>query len=169
MNLKKTKTKNQKNNNNKEKRKSHRKMISPNRHARLPSCKREAQPPSSGCVRGHVSRTELSAGPGRGWSENKGPQHTLHPKGGTRLCSYREGGQDGQTVVEIHGKGNMEKEIINKCLRTKPTKLRVKPGGRWKGTALQNDASLRGMLGQGRAGCWSHSLLFCLLEAPLEI
>lgn len=102
-------------------------MISPNRHARLPSCKREAQPPSSGCVRGHVSRTELSAGPGRGWSENKGATAYTTSKGGksrgaTRLCSYREGEQDGQTVIEIHGKGNMEKEIINKWVFLKKNK-----------------------------------------------
>lgn len=67
--------------------------------------------------------------------------------GGQPACAHTgRGGQDGQTVTEIHGKGNMEKEIINKCLK-KPTKLRIKLGGRWKGTALQNDASLRGMLG----------------------
>lgn len=42
-------------------------------------------------IRGHVSRRELSAGPGRGWSENKGPQKTTTSKGGnkggaTRCC-----------------------------------------------------------------------------------
>lgn len=84
-------------------------MISPNRHACLPSCKREAQPPLLGMCMGDVSGTEeLSAGPGRGWSERtKG--HGIHyiqggAAGAPHRCSYR-GGQDGQTVTEGHGKG----------------------------------------------------------------
>lgn len=86
-------------------------------HVSLHASEKHSLPPRD--VYGDVSGTEeLSAGPGRGWSENKGPRHTLHPggsRGAPHRCSYR-GGQDGQTVTEVHGKGNMEKEIINKCL-----------------------------------------------------
>lgn len=68
-------------------------------------------------IRGHVSRRELSAGPGRGWSENKGPQKTTTSKGGTKagggsplvFAMGRWGGQDGRTGVEIHGKKKKEK------------------------------------------------------------
>lgn len=99
---------------------------------------------------------------GKDGARTKGHSNTLHPgeQGSPPLLIQGRGegvgGQDGRTGIEIHGKESMEKEIINGTKR----ELRVKLGGRWKGTALRNDASPGGMLGEaGRAPGNTH---FCL-------
>jgi len=77
------------------------------------------------------TRTELGAGPGRGWSENKGATAHTTSRGARQPACARTGagGQDGQTVTGRDGAGSMEKEIVIKRFlkkkKTKPNKTKT--------------------------------------------
>lgn len=71
-------------------------MISPNRHAFLPSCKREAQPPSSsGCVRDTCVTHGAQRWPGAKMEREQRATaiHYIQGSRGARRCSYRGGGR----------------------------------------------------------------------------
>lgn len=74
--------------------------------------------------------------------------HSIHCIQGSREpAAAHMWGQDGPRGIELHGKGNTEEEIVT---QNRKQKLRVKLGGRWKGRALQKNASPGGVLGEAR-------------------